>query len=85
MNLIIYIMKNLKYKNDKFFNFFMNFQYDISVTDIELFKYISLSSIEYGAFHSPFHPSVIDKLSNGGIELMLMELTSLNLSTFSGR
>ena len=39
MNLIIYIMKNLKYENDKFFQFFMNYQNDINVTDIEFFNY----------------------------------------------
>lgn len=39
MNIIIYIMKNLKHKNDKFFQFFINYQSDIDVTDIEFFNY----------------------------------------------
>lgn len=56
MNLIIYIMKNLKYKNDKFFNFFMNFQYDISVTDIELFKYyIQNFHLFDNYYENPYH------------------------------
>ena len=39
MNLIIYIMKHIKFKHDEQFKFFLDFHCDINVSDIELYKY----------------------------------------------
>ena len=62
MNLIIYIMKNLQYHNNKHLTFFLNFHNNINVSDIEFFKYYISNIHEFDPYF--FNSSHIIKLYN---------------------